>query len=214
MAWAQPAILDVAVHDGVVELSGIVESGAQKRAACVPPRKRPEFAPWRTTSASRDRVRLLIQTMEATMVAHTQTDGRRTPLSRVGRWWAEWRRHWAAISDLAQCSPSDLERLARDVGISKGELPVLAGKWPDSPSQLMRRLGALGLDAAEISRSQPQTMRDMQRVCTLCAHKRDCEHDLARYPSDPSLRDYCPNEDTLSALELEREKPQAEMRAA
>jgi CBS domain-containing protein len=35
MPWAQPSILNVAVHDGVVELSGIVESDAEKRAARV-----------------------------------------------------------------------------------------------------------------------------------------------------------------------------------
>jgi CBS-domain-containing membrane protein len=35
MLWARPAILNVAVHEGVVELSGIVESEAQKRAARV-----------------------------------------------------------------------------------------------------------------------------------------------------------------------------------
>ena len=35
MPWAQPSVLNVAVHDGVVELSGIVESDAEKRAARV-----------------------------------------------------------------------------------------------------------------------------------------------------------------------------------
>jgi len=35
MPWAQPSVLNVAVHDGVVELSGIVESDVEKRAARV-----------------------------------------------------------------------------------------------------------------------------------------------------------------------------------
>ena len=68
-------------------------------------------------------------------------------------------------------------------------------------------MAMLGLDPAEISRSQPQTMRDLQRVCTLCADKPDCEHDLAGDPSDPSWRDYCPNEGTLGALASERQSP-------
>ena len=138
------------------------------------------------------------------MTAYTQTGDRPTPLSRIGRWWAGWRRHWAARSELAQCGPAELERLARDAGVSKDELRVLAGKWPDSASQLTRRVAALGLDAAEISRSEPRTMRDLQRVCSLCASKRRCEHDLARDPSDPAWREYCANEGTLDALEANR----------
>jgi CBS domain-containing protein len=35
MLWARPAILNVAVHEGIVELTGVVESEAQKRAARV-----------------------------------------------------------------------------------------------------------------------------------------------------------------------------------
>jgi CBS domain-containing protein len=33
--WPQPSVLNVAVHNGVVELSGVVESAAEKRAARV-----------------------------------------------------------------------------------------------------------------------------------------------------------------------------------
>jgi hypothetical protein len=44
----------------------------------------------------------------------------------------------------------------------------------------------------------------MQRVCTMCSQKPHCGHDIDRDPSDPEWRDYCPNVDTLDALEAER----------
>lgn len=126
----------------------------------------------------------------------------RPALSRaITRWWTRWRTHWSAPAELMHCSPVELERTARDVGVSPNDLHVLAGKWPEAADSMTRRVEALGLDAGEIGRNEPLVMRDLQRVCSLCGSKTRCEHDLARNPKDARWQDYCPNAVSLGALE-------------
>jgi len=139
--------------------------------------------------------------MEVVMVACRETDERAAPPGAITRWWARWRTHWSALAELMHCSPAELERTARDVGASFNELHVLAGKWPEAADSMTRRAAALGLDAGEVGRNEPLFMRDLQRVCSLCGSKTRCEHDLARAPTDPRWRDYCPNAAALGALE-------------
>jgi hypothetical protein len=92
-------------------------------------------------------------------------------------------------------------RIAHDVGVGgAAELRVLAGKWPDSADLLSRRMRQIRLDAAKIVRVEPQVVRDLERVCTLCASKRRCIRDLAKGQSDSSWQAYCPNTMTLRAL--------------
>jgi hypothetical protein len=40
-------------------------------------------------------------------------------------------------------------------------------------------LAALKIDAAELARTQPAALRDLQRVCSLCDSKRRCRTELA-----------------------------------
>ena len=43
-----------------------------------------------------------------------------------------------------------------------------------------------------------RVLRDMERVCTLCPHKRRCLEDLA---AGRSPEEYCPNEPTIKRLQ-------------
>jgi hypothetical protein len=108
------------------------------------------------------------------------------------------------MADLGRCGPAEMERIARDVGISGADLSILAGKWPDAADPLYWRMNEIKLDRKEITHADPQVMRDLQRVCTICASKRRCEHELANNPSDPVWKKYCPNATTLAALVAER----------
>jgi len=108
------------------------------------------------------------------------------------------------MADLGRCSPAEMERIARDVGVSGADLSILAGKWPDAADPLYWRMNEIKLDRKEITHADPQVMRDLQRVCTVCASKRRCEHELANNPSDPAWKKYCPNATTLAALVAER----------
>ena len=43
-------------------------------------------------------------------------------------------------------------------------------------------------------------MRDLERVCALCEHKRQCAHELSAGKAAEDYPEFCPNADTLSAL--------------
>src|SRR5215471_13985083 len=123
----------------------------------------------------------------------------------AARWWCNWKTARASVAQLDRWGADEVARIAHDVGVSAPQLRALAGRWPDAAEPLNRRLAALALDPAEIKRSEPQVMPDLQRVCTLCTTVRECEHDLAKDPTDPVWREYCPNVMTLDALRAERE---------
>ena len=122
----------------------------------------------------------------------------------LAHWWRRWNGRRRAMVDLDGCGPFEMERIARDVGVSAADLSIFAGKWPDAADLLYWRMNEIKLDRIEVTHTDPQVMRDLQRVCTVCASKRRCEHALANNPSDPAWQKYCPNATTLSALAAER----------
>jgi len=68
---------------------------------------------------------------------------------------------------------------------------------------LEKRLDALGLSSAALAKTAPTELRDMERLCTFCQSKRRCARDLAPDADDPAWHQYCPNEQTLTALARE-----------
>jgi hypothetical protein len=125
-------------------------------------------------------------------------------LDNIGTWWRNWRHSRAAVSEIHQLAESDLSRVAQDIGLNVPTLRTLAGKWPDATDLLSQRLAALELDEPRVARTEPAVLRDMQRVCAICSEKPHCGHEIERDPSDPKWRDYCPNVETLDALDHER----------
>ena len=123
------------------------------------------------------------------------------PLGYLEKWWRNWRARDAARQELACCGHDEMAHIARDVGVSASELQTLAGRWPDSASLLERRVAALGLK--QIAQSEPQVVRDLQRVCGQCASEARCERDLNADEGDRTWRSYCPNVATLDALRTE-----------
>ena len=125
-------------------------------------------------------------------------------LRRLARWWREYARRHNTVAALSNYGPAEAARIAHDVGVSgAAELRVLASKWPDSADLLSRRMRQIKLDAAKIVRVEPQVVRDLERVCTLCATKRRCSRDLARKQPDSAWQAYCPNTMTLRALDAD-----------
>jgi len=122
-----------------------------------------------------------------------------SPTKAVLQWWRDWIRKGPAL-ELKCCGEDEVERLATDVGLSASELRRLANLGPDSADFLLRRMAALDLDRNEVSRTEPRTFQDLQRVCTMCNSHRRCRRDLARDSADPAWQDYCPNATTLMAL--------------
>jgi hypothetical protein len=114
---------------------------------------------------------------------------------------AGWYRKWRTGSDpsgLENCSADDVERMAKDIGLTVNELRML--ERADGPMLLPRMLTALKIDAAELARTQPAALRDLQRVCGLCDSKRRCGTELAEGDAAATFESYCPNAMTLKAL--------------
>jgi len=125
-------------------------------------------------------------------------------IDRIAGLWQNWTGTRTTLTALWRMGAEDVERLAHDVSLKGTDLRTLAGKWPDSAALLSRRMALLDLDERKVGRKEPQVIRDMQRVCSLCADKRLCERDLADATSGRIWRDYCPNVRTLEALDAER----------
>lgn len=118
-------------------------------------------------------------------------------LDVIAEWWKRHERNSYALWNLPD---TDVERIARDVGVSARELRVLACHDDDQPLPLMRMMAALQLDAAAVDRRDPATFRDLQRVCAMCEDKKRCGRDLADGDAVIWFEDYCPNASTLKAL--------------
>ena len=122
-----------------------------------------------------------------------------SPIEAFVQWCREWARAGSA-SELKCCAEEELGRMAQDAGVSVSELRRLAKEGPQSADLLLRRMAALDLDRNEVSRIEPQVLHDLQRVCTMCESHRRCARDLNRDSADPAWKSYCPNVDTLMAL--------------
>jgi hypothetical protein len=135
------------------------------------------------------------------MSLHAQN---RTLLGAIGTWWQNLLKARATLAEVDALDNAELSRIARDLNLNGTELRTLAGKWPDSADLLSQRLAALQLDEPAIARTEPAVLRDMERVCSNCTEQRHCSHDIDANPASTEWRGYCPNVQTIDALETER----------
>lgn len=117
----------------------------------------------------------------------------------------DWARHRKLIRQCRQrldaCDSQEIARIARDVGLSSSDLRHMAELGPDAAKQLLERMALLHLDPDALAKSEPSTMRDLQRLCSNCESKKQCQRDLLLASGDQAWRHYCPNADTLDALQ-------------
>jgi len=113
---------------------------------------------------------------------------------------ADWLKHRRELSEVRQMDRSDFERIASDLRVSPGELDTLVDRGPHAADELPKLLKALGIDQSDLARTEPMVLRDMERVCALCQHKRECDRDLAAGTSAGHYEGYCLNAPTIGAL--------------
>ena len=121
----------------------------------------------------------------------------------VARWWRRWTSTRSDLSELESCGADQIERMAQDLGLSASDLRSLVSHGPGGASLLRRRMAALHLDSDELARSEPATLRDLQRLCTMCTSRGRCARDFAQHSTDSDWqgwREYCPNAATLNML--------------
>jgi hypothetical protein len=67
-------------------------------------------------------------------------------------------------------------------------------------------LQALSLDPTELSLTHPAVLRDMAVVCSECDEKSRCRSDLTLRIAAATYDEYCPNAETIEALQEEEMK--------
>ena len=102
--------------------------------------------------------------------------------------------------ELGQCSPEEAMQMAKDLGVTVGDLRGLAAKGAIAANALPKMLSALSVDAQALTDGDPAVMRDLQRTCFLCDHKSRCRRELAEGSAAQHFRNFCPNAYTFDAL--------------
>jgi hypothetical protein len=127
--------------------------------------------------------------------------------SRAAATFLEWVRQRSQArrrrKGFAYCDRYEIERIAKDVGLTTMELSRLAQFGPNAARLLLDRMAAQNLDVETISKSDPSTMRDLQRLCSICSTKKRCQRDLRYNRADPVWQQYCLNSRTIAALQDE-----------
>jgi hypothetical protein len=116
----------------------------------------------------------------------------------------KWLRMWGPHADALEIERggADIRRLAADAGLSVADLRRMVALGPQAAALLPYMMEALNLDPAA---TPPEVLRDLQRVCSFCRNKAECTCELARGTADTTYADFCPNADTLRALQREME---------
>jgi len=132
---------------------------------------------------------------------HPEYSGVWSILDAIASWVQKYRSAISLRDELAQCGAEEVAHIAHDLGMSSDEFESLARKGPGAADQLPRLLLALGVNPDELASSDPATIRGLERICITCAHKKQCEHDLAAgATAGGSYTDYCPNAVSINEL--------------
>ena len=121
-------------------------------------------------------------------------------LNSVADWVNNYRNAVGQGGGLGRCDSEQVMQIASDLGVTPSELRELSAKGPNSADLLLKMLVALGVDPKALSDKEPLVMRDLQRLCTTCADKSRCAHELADGTAPAHFHEFCPNAFTLDAL--------------
>ena len=87
----------------------------------------------------------------------------------------EWLKHRRELREMREMDATNFGRIASELRMSSADLEALA-------------------------RTEPLVLRDMERVCSLCNHKRQCDRDLAAGTAAAHYEQYCGNAPTIDGL--------------
>ena len=98
---------------------------------------------------------------------------------------------------------TEFAQIARDLNLSPPELYAISTGGNLSAGLLNKRMAEFGLSPEVVKKQHPEVSRDLERVCGMCSSKKRCASEFEQRGSDPGRSDYCPNMQTLRALERE-----------
>ena len=112
----------------------------------------------------------------------------------------EWLKHRRELREMRELDAANFSQIASDLRMSSNDLEALVRQGPHAADELPKMLAALGIDLADLKRTEPFVLRDMERVCSHCSHKRRCDRDLADGTSAAHYEEYCANASTIDGL--------------
>ena len=121
-------------------------------------------------------------------------------VERLANTFRDWLRHRQELREIRRLDTAEFDRIASDLRISPADLDELVRQGPHAADELSRLLEALGLGEQDLARIEPMILHDMERVCALCGHKRECDRDLTAGTSAGRYQEYCLNAPTIAEL--------------
>ena len=121
-------------------------------------------------------------------------------VSRVVDIFGEWLKHRRELREMREMDAASFGRIAGELRMSSADLEALVRRGPHAADELTKMLAALGIDQDNLARTEPLVLRDMERVCALCSHKRQCDRDLAADTAAAHYEEYCANASTIDSL--------------
>ncbi len=131
----------------------------------------------------------------------TALDKPHTVVEQLTHTFSDWLKHRQELNEMRQLNTSEFDRIANDLRVSPADLNELVRHGPHAADELPKLLNALGIDQEALARVEPMVLHDMERVCALCAHKRECDRDLAAGTSPEHYKGYCLNAPTIEQLD-------------
>jgi hypothetical protein len=77
-------------------------------------------------------------------------------LDAIAAWIKKYREAVGTQNELANCTPEQVASIARDMGLSPGELRFMAAKGPHAADELPKLLRALGVDPQQLASKDPR----------------------------------------------------------
>ncbi|MCK1738075.1 hypothetical protein IVA79_29805 [Bradyrhizobium sp. 138] len=114
---------------------------------------------------------------------------------------ADWLKHRREMNEIRRLDRADFDRIASDLRIAPDDLEELVRHGKHAADELAKMLEQLGINAEGLGRAQPLLLRDLERVCSLCNHKGQCDRELAAGTAAENYHGFCANASTLESLD-------------
>ena len=111
-----------------------------------------------------------------------------------------------ARTEIDRLGHAELERIARDVGLSPLAFRSLEHESGGWIRLLEMRLRQYELEKSLLESNCPSVVRDLEQTCARCGSAARCKKDFARSAGNDAISVYCPNTHTLDAVKAERDR--------
>jgi hypothetical protein len=113
---------------------------------------------------------------------------------------AGWLKHRRELSEIRKLDRTEFNLIANDLRVSPHDLDALVALGTHGADELPHMLKGLGIDEADLKRTAPLLLRDMQRVCALCRAKSHCDRELSAGTAAAHYEGYCPNASNIDVV--------------